>query len=313
MKQTQTFDVAVAGLAVVDVLGSPINVRRLPNAGSLRMIESLVLTTGGNVSNVGIDLAKLGFRVAAITRIGKDDLGEFLLERYRSHNIDCSGITFDERLQTSGTIVCVDKSGERTFLHSRGCLKRFRARDILARRSVLKSAKIIAVGYLGLLPEIEPHFPLLFGTIKQEASAQIFLDTGGVPRVSSGTLKKILPLVDFFIPSYEEARLLSGRVKPDEIVHFFRECGASGVVGVKLGKDGCYITENGRAEHIPAVRARRVVDTTGAGDAFAAGFLAGVLRGKNPFDAARLGASVAASCVTSFGASTGIQPLRKYL
>ncbi len=85
------------------------------------------------------------------------------------------------------------------------------------------------------------------------------------------------------------------------------------MVGVKMGGRGCYLSYQGREEHIPAFRVRRVVDATGAGDAFVAGFLAGILKGFDPFAAARVANAVAASCVTEVGASTAIQPLEAYL
>ncbi|MBI3004324.1 MAG: carbohydrate kinase family protein, partial [Ignavibacteriales bacterium] len=71
-KSDKTLDVVVAGLAVVDIIGKPIDLSHPPKKGGLRQIEDIILTTGGNVSNVGIDLAKLGFHVGAITRVGKD-------------------------------------------------------------------------------------------------------------------------------------------------------------------------------------------------------------------------------------------------
>ena len=79
---TQTaHDVTIAGLAVVDVIGRTMDLRRMPAAGSLSYLESVTMTTGGNVCNCGIDLARLGFRVAAITRVGTDGLGEFVRAR----------------------------------------------------------------------------------------------------------------------------------------------------------------------------------------------------------------------------------------
>lgn len=82
---------------------------------------------------------------------------------------------------------------------------------------------------------------------------------------------------------------------------------------MKLGARGCHISWEGKGKHIPAVKVRTVVDATGAGDAFVAGFLAGVLKGLDPFQAARVAVAVAGSCVTAVGASTAIQPLRAYL
>lgn len=307
-----TYDVVVAGVAVVDIIGRPVEVQRLPKRGGLQFLDSIMLTTGGNVSNVGIDLQKLGFRAVAITRIGDDALGRFLQHQYLASGMRIDGILEDATAQTSATIVCVGNDGERTFLHTRGCMKNFRASDVLGSLHLIKPSKIFAFGYLGLLPEVEKDFPMLFQTIKQQTSVEILLDTGGTPNCSLKLMKEFLPFVDYFIPSYEEAVLLTGKKQPEEIVQTFRQAGAPNVVGVKLGKDGCYISNKHEARYIKPLRVPKVVDTTGAGDAFVAGFLGGILKGYDPFESARIGNAVAADCITAMGASTGIKTAKNY-
>ncbi len=306
-------DVVVGGLAVVDVIGRPVNMKAPPKPGGLQYLDSITLTTGGNVLNCGLDLAKLGFRVGAIARIGHDAFGEYIVDRLRQHMVDTSGITVDRQQQTASTMALVDGTGERTFLHARGCLRNFRPRDILDRLSVLKSARIFAFGYLGLLPECEPRLGGLFRTVKEKTGVGILLDTGGNPRRDIALLKEILPSVDYFIPSFEEAVSLTGEKTPARIVKALVGAGAAGVVGVKLGSRGCYISWDGREAVVPPVKVQHVVDSTGAGDAFVSGFLAGTLHGFDPFAAAKIGNAVAASCVTAVGASTAIRPLETYL
>jgi sugar/nucleoside kinase (ribokinase family) len=306
-------DVVVAGLALVDVIGRPVPLTRLPRRGALQYIDSITLTTGGNVSNYGIDLAKLGFAVGAISRVGDDGMGQFIRSRYAEHGIRTAGITIDPQDQSSATIVCVDATGERTFLHTRGCLQNFRARDVFAQMGMIRKSRLFAFGYLGLLPECEPEMPYLFATIKRQTGVGILLDTGGTPKKNIRLLKAILPSVDYFLPSLDEATALTGETSPRAIVRVCREAGAQGVVGVKMGSRGCFLSFRGREEQIPAVKVRRVVDATGAGDAFVAGFLAGILKGFDPFASARVANAVAASCVTAVGASTALQPLEAYL
>jgi sugar/nucleoside kinase (ribokinase family) len=126
-------------------------------------------------------------------------------------------------------------------------------------------------------------------------------------------MRRLLPSVDYFIPSLDEAAVLTREQKPENIVRRLRHWGASGVVGVKLGADGCYMTTPRGAAFVPPVRVRRVVDATGAGDAFIAGFLAATLKGYTPIEAARVANAVAASCVTAVGASTAIRPFTEYV
>jgi sugar/nucleoside kinase (ribokinase family) len=313
MNRKKHFDVIVAGLAVADIIGRPVDLRKPPKRGALKLIDSVTLSTGGNVSNVGIDLAKLGFRVGAITRVGNDSIGRFVLQHYKTFGIDTRGVIIDSKAQTSATMVNVDPDGERTFLHTRGCMKNFRASDVLGRLPLLRKAKMLAIGYLGLLPETEKDFPRLFSALKTKTSLGIFLDTAGSPRVIPQALKRFLPFVDYFIPSYEEAVLITGKKTPEAIVDVFLQAGAPHVVGVKLGWRGCYVSDGRRAEHVKARPVKDVIDATGAGDAFVAGFIAGVLKGYNPFNSARLANAVAASCVCAVGASTAVKAFDEYL
>lgn len=312
MDRGEGLDVVIAGLAVVDVIGRPVNLSRPPKAGSLQLIESVTLTTGGNVSNSGIDLAKLGFRVGAITRVGNDGLGQFIRQQYDAQGIDTTGMILDTKKQTSSTIVAVAADGERTFLHTRGCIANFSVKDVLAHMEFIARSRVLAFGYLGLLPECEPGLARLFRTIKKETGVTILLDTGGTPRRNDRLLRAVLPFVDIFIPSYDEAVVLTGKKKPEQIARFLQQSGASGVVGVKMGAKGCFIASGDAALYVPALRVQKVVDATGAGDAFEAGFLAATLRGFDPFAAARLANAVAASCVTAVGASTAIKRFEDY-
>ena len=313
MSQTQHLDVIVAGLALADVIGRPVEFNKPPKRGALKLIDSITLTTGGNVSNVGIDLARLGFRVGAITRVGNDPIGRFVIQYYKTFGIDTEGVIIDAKAQTSATIVGVDKKGERTFLHTRGCMKNFRAHDILTRIPLIRKASILAVGYLGLLPETERDFKPLFRAIKHETQTTILLDTAASPRVTGKELRGFLPYVDYFIPSYEEAAGLTGCKTPEAIVKAFFDAGAPHIVGVKLAEKGCYISDGRHGEFVKSRRVRNVVDATGAGDAFVAGFVAATLKGLDPFKAARVANSVAASCVSAVGASTAIREFDSYL
>jgi sugar/nucleoside kinase (ribokinase family) len=306
-------DVVVAGVAVADMIGRPIDLSCPPAKGGLQLLDSVTLTTGGNVSNTGIDLAKLGFRVAAVTRIGNDTLGEFVQSQYRRHKLTTDGVVVDRQRQTAATFVAVDKHGERTFLHTRGCLDKLGKQDILRSLPVIRRAKLFAFGYLGLLHTVEPDLPEICATVKRRTKAKVLVDTGGNPRRNPALMKRLLPFVDYFIPSLDEATILTGDSRPEEIVRRLRGWGAAGVVGVKLGAEGCYITSPAGAAYVPPVRVRHVVDATGAGDAFVAGFLAATLKGFAPVPAARLANAVAASCVTAVGASTAIRPFREYL
>jgi len=249
-----------------------------------------------------------------VTRVGDDGLGNMLLQEYRRHAIDVTGIVVDKDAQTSATIVSVDRAGERTFLHTRGCMANFRSADVMNAMNLIKGAKCFVFGYLGLLPELEPDLAVMLKEIKSQSGIPIVLDTGGAPaKMGAQQLGRILSSVDYFLPSFEEAVRLTGRKTPEKIVDILLGAGARNVVGVKLGSKGCYVATQDRREYLRASRVKHPVDTTGAGDAFVAGFTAGILKGLDPFKAADLGNKVAASCVTALGASTAIERLGHYM
>ena len=166
-------DVTVAGLAVVDVIGRPMDPADLPAKGSLALVDSITLTTGGNVPNVAIDLRRLGFRSAAITRIGRDRLGDAVLTGLREAGVDVRGVVRDNGAQTSSTIVSVAGDGERSFFHARGCLTRFRVDDVLRHMPLLRRSRMLMFGYYGLLPENDRSLGRLFRAVREQAGCPI--------------------------------------------------------------------------------------------------------------------------------------------
>lgn len=167
-------------------------------------------------------------------------------------------------------------------------------------------------GYYGLLPESDRSLGRLFRAVREKAGCPILLDTGGTPPEGLAIPRTFLPYVDYFLPSRDEAARMTGEHDPGRIVAALRSAGARGVVGVKLGREGAYMHWNNIARWVPPLRVRRVVDATGAGDAFVAGFIAATLKGYDPFEAGTFGNAVAAQCVTAVGASTAIQRFSRY-
>jgi sugar/nucleoside kinase (ribokinase family) len=306
-------DVIVAGLSVVDLIGLPVKSRALRMDGGLREIDSITMTTGGIVPNIGIDLSQLGFRVGVISRVGNDSLGGFVRSRLEVQGIVTDGLVLDRKFQTSATIVHVSEDGERSFLHARGCTKNFRVDDVLDQIDVVRRGRFFVFGYLGLMKECEKDIGRMLRLVKQRAGIPTALDTAGNLKRDDELLRSILPAVDLFLPSRSEAEALSGQSDPVAMVNHFRSCGASGIVGVKLGGDGVFLSVGRKRQRIRTHRLRKMVDSTGAGDAFLSGMIAGLLSGKDPWVSAAIGNRVAASSLSAVGASTAVGPLSDYL
>src|SRR5215203_1671832 len=98
-------DAGIFGLIVADLIASPFNLRQPPEPGGLQLIKTIELTTGGNVCNTGVAMAKLGARVAAAGIVGTDVLGAAVVERLKQAGLDTSCVFADARQQTSATVV----------------------------------------------------------------------------------------------------------------------------------------------------------------------------------------------------------------
>jgi sugar/nucleoside kinase (ribokinase family) len=149
--------------------------------------------------------------------------------------------------------------------------------------------------------------PEVFAAIR-ETGCLTALDAAG----DGGTmdpLARILPHVDFYVPNETEAAHQTGKAEPRAMIGAYRDAGATGWLGIKLGEAGALLSPRpGEFIEIDVVQAPgAVVDTTGAGDCFYGGLLAGVLRGLGPREAGRLGAACGACCVTGLGATSAVR------
>jgi sugar/nucleoside kinase (ribokinase family) len=124
-----------------------------------------------------------------------------------------------------------------------------------------------------------------------------------------GPLAPVLPHLDLYVPSFAEAHRQTGEEDPRKIIAAFRDAGAAGFLGVKLGSRGALLSPKpGEFIEIPAAKPPGpVIDTTGAGDSFLGGLLTGLLRGLGVEEAGRLGSAAGACCVTCLGATAGIR------
>ena len=308
-KTKKRFAVAVTGLSTVDIVVHPVDLQRAPGTDGLVQVEPIVLTTGGIVSNAGTAFAKLGQATAAVSAIGDDEWGRFLLKKYNEAGIDTSQVTVLPNTPSSSTIVLVDQSGSRSFFHCPGAPQLLTKEHFLSRLPFFAECQSMLFGYYSLFPQLEPDLPEIFEAIRS-VGCMIALDTAG----SGGTMKPldaILPHVDIYFPSFNEALHQTKLENPVEQIEHYRQCGATGIVGVKLGANGVILSDPFQEIiHIPAtVPPGHIIDTTGAGDSCFAGFMTGLLNNLSTTDAAKLGTAVGACSVTALGASSAIRNL----
>ena len=297
-------EVAVIGAAILDVV--------VPGAGP-RVFETgsipcpgLKLSTGGDAMNEAVALSLLGRRARLISRVGNDAAGDLVLSACAKRGIDISSVA-RTNVDTGVNVVLVGKSGERSFLtNPQGSLRRIAPEDVFAAIGAPDFAALRAVCFASVFayPLLMPALEEIFRRIKEKGPLLLVDMT---KRKNGETLKDIAPALqyaDYVFPNLDEAYLLTGTRDASVIARRFLACGVKNAV-VKLGAEGCLVKNAAVEAIVPAVPGIQAVDTTGAGDNFAAGFIDALLRGESLIDCARWGNAVASLCVEQVGATSG--------
>lgn len=295
------------GILVADIIGKPID--RLPDTGTLGFLEALQFHIGGCAANTAVTLSKLGFDTDVVGLVGKDPLGSSLIEELDTKGVGTKHIQTSQD-NTSATMVTVSEQGERSFSHFVGANGNLSPNHIPF--NSLQEYDVIHIGGEFLLPGLEGSDLTKVVKEAKNAGKITTLDTAGKrSTMSLSPLKPALPYIDFLLPSIGEARAITGKEKPAEIAGVFLNRGVS-TVGLKMGSEGCFIKNSETEIELSSLNVD-VQDTTGAGDAFVAGFIAGLLLDYDLLDCSRLATTVAAFCVEQIGATSGIPALQTVL
>ena len=303
-------DVICLGILVADVIAKP--VKGLPGVGKLELVEQLEMYAGGCAANTGIDLAKIGIQTGIIGKIGNDGFGKFMDEELNKYGVNVDGLRREEGVRTSASMVLVNNQGERSFIHCLGANAEFCDEDVDF--NVIKKAKVLFIAGALLMPRFDGEPTKRVLKKAQAEGIYTVLDTAWD---STGKWMDLigpcLPYLDLFIPSIEEASMLSGTDNVEEMADLFLSKGVKLVV-IKLGTKGCFIKSNqGKKFTIPTYTYIKAVDTTGAGDSFVAGFLTGIIKGWNLHQCGKFANAVGTHCVMSVGANSGIKGINDIL
>lgn len=301
-------DVLCLGIFVADLLAKPIE--KIPERGKLELFDQMELHTGGCANNSSIGLARLGISAGAMGKIGTDGFGDFVLRRLNENDVDTRGIVRTKEANTSMTFVMIAPDGERTFLHYIGANATISDSDI--NYDLIKESKILHVAGSFLMPGFDGEPTAHVLKRAKEMGVTTSLDTAWD---SQGRwlelIEPSLEYIDIFLPSIDEAAMISGKDKPEEIAQFFLDYGVQ-IVGLKMGLDGSYVRTKDVELQAPAYKVE-TVDATGAGDAFVAGFLAGMIMDWNLEKTTKLANATGAACVTEIGTTAGLKSLEETL
>ncbi len=290
------------------------NIDEMLQPGALVHMEPADISTGGSVANTGLCMKLLGADVRLMGKVGNDDFGKTIEAILARHGV--SGLIVDDKSSTSYSVVLAIPGLDRMFLHHPGANDTFCNDDIP--ESALEGVELFHFGYPPLMKRIYENdgeeLVKIFKRVKARGG-KVSLDMAAVdPDSEEGRvdwdafLRNVLPYVDYFLPSRDEIRFMSGLSEPEEIIKKMLGYGAKTVV-VKCATKGIYYgseTENG---YQPCYRAPFIVSGTGAGDTSIGAFLVAAMQGRSLKECAAFAAMQGRCCVTAYNAIDGLKTM----
>ena len=292
--------VVVIGNVTLDVICQPVD--EVPRYDSLSF-EQVSVSPGGCGSNVAIGLAAMGASIALVARTGEDDPAHLLRRTWERMGIELNYLRSTAAYPTGVSVGLVDSQQQPRFIHTPGANQTLTAQDLDPQRYLLDGARSLHIaGYFVLHGLLFPEFAEKLRQA-QQAGLETSLDVVRTWTMANPQpLWECLPRLDTFFCNAQEAAILTGCEQPRRAAEEFHRRGAGRVV-IKLGEDGCWLDSPHFQGQIPT-QAAPARDTTGAGDAFAAGYLAARAQGGDEVEACRSGNATAGKVVQELGAVT---------
>lgn len=294
-------EVVCAGVLVADTFVPPLP--RLPVAGELMATGDFWHDSGGCAANTATALRKLDVQSGVVGKVGIDAGGDFVAQDLRAKGVDTTGLRRSKTLGTSETVILPVSGDDRRYIHTFGANADFRVEDVS--REQVAGAKIFYVGGYLILPGFDPGALRELLAFARGRGVKTVLDVA-VTEGGGGweALEAVLAEVDFFTPNDHEAHLLTGEVEPRVQAARLLAAGC-GTAIITRGEKGAMAARAGQVLELPAF-SLPMVDGSGAGDAFAAGLIAGLLRDWELGECLRLASAVGASACTKLGCTPGV-------
>lgn len=287
--------------------------------GPLESVGTFHKRTAGAETNVAIGMARLGFRVAWLSRLGADSWGRYLLAEMQREGIDCSRVAIDAD-QRTGIVLKERAVGGRDPVieyHRKGSAASTMTPAGLDRAFLTSARHLHATGVFAGVSDACLQTLRTAIDAMRAAGRTISFDTNLRPTMwpskeaMARTLNDLAAGCDWVLPGLEEGRILTGLSTPEEIAGFYLDRGAQWVM-VKLGADGAYYRGRDREGRVPAAPVTTIVDTVGAGDGFAVGVISALLEGRDIEVAVKRGAWIGARALQVLGDTEGL-PTRREL
>lgn len=301
-------DVVVFGNVTLDVICLTVN--DVPRYESL-LFDNVAVMPGGCGSNVAIGLGTLGISTGLICCVGDDAPGRILKDYWEKAGIQLEYIRTVENKTTAVSIGLVDSDAQPRFIHTPGANALLSSDDLNISGLIHKGVKVIHIGGYFVLPGVtDDRFPKLLAEARKNGIITTLDVVRSVRMADPSSLWRCMPHLDIFLCNQVESKRLTEIEDIESASKYLREKGAKSVI-IKLGSRGCWVDSDEFIGIIPAPEVE-VVDTTGAGDAFAAGMIASIVKGKNIHEACVEGNMAGAKMVTSIGAVGSWIKMQKY-
>ena len=294
-------EIAVVGVHVLDT--HVIGITSIPDGSQGQLVETIKVSPAGTAGGTAVVLSRLGAKVCSFGAIGADAMGDTLLAMLSSEGVDVGGLVRTSAGQTSASVIPVRPNGDRPAWHCVGANATFTLEDIDLDQ-VTRSSHLHLGGpeFLGGAAAGE----LLRHAKANGLSTSVDILAAGDPGLLQW-IAEALPHTDYLLPNDEQVLGFTGA--PDLLTGAQRLLAAGpACLAVTQGSKGALIVSNEETIEVPAF-AIDVVDTTGCGDAFSAGFILGRALGRNLREAARLGCATAAQVAGGIGTDAGAYDL----
>jgi 2-dehydro-3-deoxygluconokinase len=304
----------------VITLGEALVIFSPESTGPLRFVNNFTKSIGGAEANLSIALARLGHKVGWISRLGDDEFGRYIAYSLRGENIDLSQVSYDANYPTGILFKeLYHMTNPSVYYYRKNSAASYLTPELID-LNYIAQAKILHI--TGILPALSAScLATTFQALDyaKQSGVKISFDPNiryklwqNLPQARS-ILMQVAQATQIIFPSIEEAEfLLNGTYSPEKICDNFHQLGCQTVV-LKLGIDGCLISHQGNMIRIAGFKSPRVIDSVGAGDGFAAGFLAGVLQNKSLAECGAFANGVGALATTVSSDSQGYPTLIQLL
>lgn len=294
-------EVVCVGQVVLDCIVK--GLEGAPQSGAMTLADSVTVFPGGDAFNESVILSRLGIHSRVHCGLGRDMAGDLLLQQLQGNHVDTRAVVIGEGESTPVACLFVGDDGKRKSVNTPAHLLRFFNPD----PSCFGEARVVSLASLFRAPFADPAVILRVCRAAKAGGAILTADMkiGNLSQLALGDIAPALPYIDYLFPNETEAAFYTGKEDFEEAAGVFIDAGVKNVI-IKIGDRGCILKNKARCLHVPAYPVP-VADTTGAGDNFAAGFIASLIWGRTLEEALAFATGCAALCIGKVGATAGVE------